>query len=213
MRVERGARIGVVGAGAMGTGIAQIAATSGHPVVVVDTNGAALARAASGLGARDPARDREGGVWTHRLARRRSLASSGTDGSGPSGLDAFADCGLVVEAVVERLDIKRDLFVRLERVVAADCILATNTSSLPWPRSPPPVRDRTASSASTSSIPRPSWRWSRSSRAWDRGRGHGAHPRAGRRMAQDHGPGHGYAGVHRQPHRAPLLRRGASSPR
>jgi 3-hydroxybutyryl-CoA dehydrogenase len=130
MRVERGARIGVVGAGAMGTGIAQIAATSGHPVVVVDTNGAALARAASGL-ERAIQREIEKGRLDAPAGAAAVARVQWHDGSGPSGLDAFADCGLVVEAVVERLDIKRDLFVRLERVVAADCILATNTSSLP----------------------------------------------------------------------------------
>src|SRR5580698_7335959 len=105
MPFSRDARIGVVGAGAMGSGIAQIAAASGHPVVVVDSDSAASAAALARV------------QWHHA--------------SGSPGLGALAGCDFVIEAVVETLTVKRDLFIQLERVVKDDCILATNTSSLP----------------------------------------------------------------------------------
>jgi 3-hydroxybutyryl-CoA dehydrogenase len=130
MPITRGARIGIVGAGAMGSGIAQIAATAGHPVIAVDTSAEALARGKSGVERsiqRDVEKKRlESATGTAAIARIEwHHASPG------AGLEALAGCALVIEAVVELLAIKRDLFVGLERVVAADCILATNTSSLP----------------------------------------------------------------------------------
>ncbi|MFL5575735.1 MAG: 3-hydroxyacyl-CoA dehydrogenase NAD-binding domain-containing protein [Gemmatimonadaceae bacterium] len=121
--------IGVLGAGAMGTGIAQVAATHGHPVVVVDASAPALERSRAAI---EKALERE--VEKGRLTRARRdeivgrLRFSGQSGIG--GMDAFADCGLVVEAIVEGLDAKRDAFARLEGAVPAECVLATNTSSL-----------------------------------------------------------------------------------
>jgi 3-hydroxybutyryl-CoA dehydrogenase len=130
MPITRGARIGIVGAGAMGSGIAQIAATAGHPVVVVDTSAAALARGKSGIERaiqRDVEKKRmESAAGTAAIARVEWHHASSA-----AALEAVAGCGLVIEAVVEMLAVKRDLFVGLERVVAEDCVLATNTSSLP----------------------------------------------------------------------------------
>jgi 3-hydroxybutyryl-CoA dehydrogenase len=130
MPITRGARIGIVGAGAMGSGIAQVAATAGHPVIVVDTSTEALARGKSGVERaiqRDVEKQRtDSAAGTAAIARIEwHHAPAG------AGLDAVAGCALVLEAVVEMLGVKRDLFIGLERVVPADCILATNTSSLP----------------------------------------------------------------------------------
>jgi len=129
MRLERGAPIGVIGAGAMGSGIAQVASTYGHPVVIVDANAQAVERAAAQFGR---AIQRE--VEKKRLDAAAAAATVARvhwhHGVSASGLDVLADCALVVEAVVENLEVKRELFASVERVVGADCVLATNTSSL-----------------------------------------------------------------------------------
>ena len=126
--------IGVLGAGAMGSGIAQVAAAAGHRVVVADTRHEALARAEQGI---RRALDREvekKGLDRARakdIADRIRLAGSAEPAAGAPDYAAFANCGLVIEAVVEDLDVKREAFRRLERVVTSDAVLATNTSSLP----------------------------------------------------------------------------------
>ena len=121
-------RVGVVGAGAMGSGIAQVAAVAGHRVVLADAAPGAVAKASAGIG-KALARDVEKG----RLPAGADSAALGhvTFVDGVSDLAAFADCGIVIEAIVERLDAKRALFASLEAVVRPDAMLATNTSSLP----------------------------------------------------------------------------------
>lgn len=129
-RVERGAPIGVLGAGAMGAGIAQVAAVHGHPVVVVDADPAALGRARETL---EQAMQRE--VQKGRLDSAIAAQVVGRvefqGSSGARGMGGFQDCALVIEAVVESLPVKREVFARLDDSVADDCVLATNTSSLP----------------------------------------------------------------------------------
>ena len=120
--------VGVVGAGAMGSGIAQVAAAAGHRVVLGDANGAAVARARESM-RKALARDVEKG----RLdpASAEALAARVTDaGELDAGFRAYAECGLVIEAVLEDLAVKQTLFAGLEHVVREECILATNTSSL-----------------------------------------------------------------------------------
>jgi 3-hydroxybutyryl-CoA dehydrogenase len=121
--------VGVLGAGAMGSGIAQVAAARGHPVVLVDERADALSRASEGI-AGALRRDVEKGRTTRDAAdavlARLRFEPAGADRS----LHAFRGCGLVVEAIVERLDAKREAFAALERVVGAEAVLATNTSSL-----------------------------------------------------------------------------------
>ncbi len=120
--------VGVVGAGAMGSGIAQVAATAGHPVVLGDANPAAVGKALAGI-AKSLAREVEKG----RLDQSAADAVRGRirdAGDLSLSFDAYADCGLVIEAVLEDLAVKRTLFASLETVVGDDCVLATNTSSL-----------------------------------------------------------------------------------
>ncbi len=121
--------VGVVGAGAMGSGIAQVAAAAGHKVIVADAN--------AGVAAKSSARIREGlegqiakGKLTRDLAD--ALLARITFQDRPLGADVslFAKCGLVIEAIIEDLPAKRALFGQLEAVVDRSCILATNTSSL-----------------------------------------------------------------------------------
>lgn len=117
-------KVGVVGCGTMGSGIAQVAATAGHEVVVYDKNSEQAYKAGESL-KKIMARLVEKGRKTQEesdaiIGRIRFI----------DDLSAFDNCGLVIEAIIENLDIKHIIFKELEDVVDADCILATNTSSL-----------------------------------------------------------------------------------
>jgi len=119
--------VGVIGAGAMGSGIAQVAAVAGHRVVIADADSNAVGRARAGM-AKALARDVEKGRLP--AGADASILERVTFVEGVSDLSAFADRGIVIEAIVERLDAKRALFASIEAVVRDDCVLATNTSSL-----------------------------------------------------------------------------------
>ncbi|WP_345813553.1 3-hydroxyacyl-CoA dehydrogenase [Paraburkholderia sp. PREW-6R] len=116
--------IGIVGAGAMGRGIAQIAALAGLQVRLYDANPAAVGAARDYL-AETFARLTEKG----KLEQARSLAAL-ANVSGAQAITDLADCDLVIEAIVEKLDVKQALFRELETVVSGRCVLASNTSSL-----------------------------------------------------------------------------------
>jgi 3-hydroxybutyryl-CoA dehydrogenase len=121
--------IGVVGAGAMGAGIAQVAAQHGHRVVLADALPASLERAREGH-ARAMSREVEKGRLAAEQASgvlERIEYAHVTD---ESSLHEFVDCAMVIEAVVEQLEVKGAIFRRLETVVAPDAVLASNTSSL-----------------------------------------------------------------------------------
>jgi 3-hydroxybutyryl-CoA dehydrogenase len=120
--------VGVVGAGAMGGGIAQVAAAAGHQVVLGDAQAPAVERALDSM-RRALARDVDKGRLD-RAAADATLARVTSAGDLGVGFERYAHCGVVIEAVLEELAVKRTLFAALERVVADDCILATNTSSL-----------------------------------------------------------------------------------
>lgn len=124
MHVAAGATVGVVGAGTMGAGIAEVAARSGHPVRLLDAAPGAGAAAVDGLRTR-LARDVEKGRLDQAGADDVVARLTVVDDVG-----AMAGCALVVEAVAERLDVKQQLFAALESVLDDDAVLATNTSSL-----------------------------------------------------------------------------------
>jgi 3-hydroxybutyryl-CoA dehydrogenase len=116
--------VAVVGAGTMGSGIAQVAATAGHQVKIFDTRAQAISQGIESVKA-----SLRRGVARGQLSEQ--AASAAVARIVPvSGLDAFADAGLVIEAIVEDLQTKREIFRQLEKVVSEDCLLATNTSSL-----------------------------------------------------------------------------------
>ncbi|MFO1037181.1 MAG: 3-hydroxyacyl-CoA dehydrogenase [Geminicoccaceae bacterium] len=116
--------VGIVGAGTMGAGIAQVAATAGHPVLLFDV------RPGAAVSAREVLLGRLAGpVAKGRLAKAQADAIVGRI-EPVSDLAALAPAGLVVEAIVEELAAKRELFRALEARVAPDAILASNTSSL-----------------------------------------------------------------------------------
>lgn len=117
-------KVGVVGAGTMGSGIAQIAAQAGCEVVLVDSSEDALQRSQEKLGkvfARLVEKGRVTSSESESVQQRITRATT---------LESLAPCDMVIEAIVEDLDIKTTLFQSLEGIVAEDAILATNTSSL-----------------------------------------------------------------------------------
>jgi len=118
--------VGVLGAGAMGSGIAQVAAVAGHAVVLQDVDEAAIKRARTGI-EKALAREAEKERLTPSAAdaaRQRISYRAGED------LAALASCGLVIEPIIERLAAKRECFIALERVVTPEAVLASNTSAL-----------------------------------------------------------------------------------
>lgn len=116
--------IGIVGGGLMGTGIAEVAALAGFPVVVVRMSGG------------DPGAVRERVVrsMAARVAKGKLDAAAAERAAGlltvSNDLDALASCDLVIESIIEDLEAKRALFARLETIVAPTAILASNTSTL-----------------------------------------------------------------------------------
>jgi 3-hydroxybutyryl-CoA dehydrogenase len=116
--------VAVVGSGAMGSGIAQVAASAGHDVLLFDTRVDAADKAIAGIKATYAKLVEKGRMdATVAKAAGERLKRIGT-------LQEAAGAALVVEAIVENLDAKRALFAELETVVTDDCILATNTSSI-----------------------------------------------------------------------------------
>lgn len=116
--------IGVVGAGTMGSGIAQLAAQAGARTLLYDAVPDGLRRGIDRIRS-----DLEHGVARGRIAPSEAEAIVGRIVA-VSSLAELAGCGLVIEAAPERLELKRELFCALAEVVAGDCVLATNTSSL-----------------------------------------------------------------------------------
>ena len=116
--------VGVIGAGAMGAGIAQVAALAGHTVLLYDLDAKTLDRAHAGIAAnvqrsidKKKLDERAGRAAIERVRIITTLADLRT-------------ASLVIEAVAERLDVKRALFTELEGIVTPGCMLATNTSSI-----------------------------------------------------------------------------------
>jgi 3-hydroxybutyryl-CoA dehydrogenase len=117
-------RVGVVGLGTMGSGIVEVLARNGLPVIGVEVDAAGVARGRDALQhstSRAVARGKLTEDEAAALHQRVEYATS---------LEAVAGCGLVVEAVPEHLDLKKEIFATLDRIVAPDALLATNTSSL-----------------------------------------------------------------------------------
>jgi len=116
--------VGVVGLGTMGAGIAEVLARSGYGVVATDAGEAALERGRATVEASTSRAVQRGKLTAEEqvalLGRIRYVTT----------LDDFAGCQLVVEAVPEKLEVKKELFAKLDSIVSDDAILATNTSSL-----------------------------------------------------------------------------------
>jgi 3-hydroxybutyryl-CoA dehydrogenase len=117
-------QIGIIGSGAMGAGIAQVAATAGHKVIVYDNNQTALDKAKSNL---DSILRKL--VEKQKLTEEKAISILAKS-QFVNDLNQFTNCGLVIEAIIENIDVKQKLFADLEGIVSSDCILASNTSSL-----------------------------------------------------------------------------------
>ncbi len=128
-RLGAQAVVGVVGAGTMGAGIAQVAAVHGHRVLLADAFAPAIAKAKDAH-AKAMAREVEKGKRTQAEADAVLARIGYVTGVAASDLAALADCSLVIEAIVEDLGVKQGLFRALESVVSREAVLATNTSSL-----------------------------------------------------------------------------------
>lgn len=114
--------VGIIGSGAMGTGIAQVAAMAGHSVLVYDNNATSLEKSKASLSKTLHSLQEKGKIVdTAALLAQFKFVDS---------LQALSPCNLVIEAIVENLEIKKKVFAELCTIVSSDCILATNTSSL-----------------------------------------------------------------------------------
>ena len=116
--------IAVVGTGAMGAGIAQVAAQAGHPVKLLDNRPGAAQKAVEGIRAQFA-----------KMAEKGKLTAEAAQAAGArlipvEQLADLADAGLITEAIVENLEAKQKLYADLEGIVGPDCIFGTNTSSI-----------------------------------------------------------------------------------
>ncbi|MCW8907174.1 MAG: 3-hydroxyacyl-CoA dehydrogenase NAD-binding domain-containing protein, partial [Sedimenticola sp.] len=116
--------VAVIGAGTMGAGIAQVAAAAGHPTLLFDANPEAIER---GIGQIDKGLQRQVSRGRMEDADRVALLQRITPAD---SLEALADAALVIEAILEDLEVKRELFAKLEALCGESTLLATNTSSL-----------------------------------------------------------------------------------
>jgi 3-hydroxyacyl-CoA dehydrogenase/enoyl-CoA hydratase/carnithine racemase len=117
--------VGVVGAGIMGAGIAAANLKRELPVTITDANAGALAKGVSGV-LEEVSFDKQ----TKRSDPQRAFKFAGQLNATSSDVE-FAACDLVIEAVIENADVKRQLFARLEPHLRADALLASNTSTIP----------------------------------------------------------------------------------
>ncbi len=116
--------VGIVGSGAMGSGIAQVAATANHIVYVFDANNEALQKAQTNLK-----------ITLAKLVEKQKITveqqtSIFENIKFVSEINELSSCNLIIEAIIENLAIKKTVFSNLEKIVSTDCVLASNTSSL-----------------------------------------------------------------------------------
>ncbi|MDG4764242.1 3-hydroxyacyl-CoA dehydrogenase family protein [Solwaraspora sp. WMMD406] len=118
-------RLAVIGAGLMGSGIAQVAAQAGWQVTMRDLDDAATARGVDGIRRSLDRFATKGTISADDVEAALSRIITTTD------LEAAADADIVVEAVFERIEIKHEVFRALDKICKADAVLATNTSAIP----------------------------------------------------------------------------------
>lgn len=130
--------IGVIGAGQMGAGIAQVSAQAGYQVLLSDVDGARAQAGKDGIA-----------KGINRLVEKEKITAAARDAALAliepiAGSSAFAQADLVIEAATEREEIKRAIFADVGKILRADAILASNTSSIPITRlaqaAPDPAR-------------------------------------------------------------------------
>lgn len=124
-KVEDIKKVGVVGAGTMGSGIAQVVASSGRNVVLVDVFDGALDKGMKGI-------EKSLG----RLVKKESISEEESAAivsriEPAGGFGKLSDADFIIEAVFEDMDVKKDIYKKLDETLPEDVVLATNTSSLP----------------------------------------------------------------------------------
>jgi 3-hydroxybutyryl-CoA dehydrogenase len=117
-------KVGIIGAGAMGSGIAEVAATAGNEVILYDNYPGTLDKFQKGL-------DKN----LSKLIEKQKITKEKADQIKSNihfvhKLDHFKDCELIIEAIVEDISVKQEIFEQVESIVTENCILASNTSSL-----------------------------------------------------------------------------------
>lgn len=117
-------KVGVLGAGTMGSGIVQVAAQNGHEVVLVDLNEQILNKSKEKLGKIMARLIEKGRVTEEEASAVQNRITYSQD------IHDFVGCGIVVEAIVENLEIKKKVFAHIEQIIGKKSILASNTSSL-----------------------------------------------------------------------------------
>ncbi|MET7796265.1 3-hydroxyacyl-CoA dehydrogenase family protein [Streptomyces decoyicus] len=118
-------KLAVIGAGLMGSGIAQVSAQAGWDVVLRDVTEGALARGKGGIEASFEKFVAKGKLSAADAEQSLARITTSTD------LEAAADADIVVEAVFERIDVKREIFQSLDKLVKDEAVLASNTSAIP----------------------------------------------------------------------------------
>ncbi len=118
------AKVGVIGGGLMGGGIAMNMANAGIPVTIVETSSEALQRGLNTIRKNYESTVRKGRISDSVMQQRYALITGAID------LNALADCDLIIEAVFENMAVKKELFARLDGLAKAGAILASNTSAL-----------------------------------------------------------------------------------
>ncbi|MDX2705147.1 3-hydroxyacyl-CoA dehydrogenase family protein [Streptomyces sp. PA03-6a] len=118
-------KLAVIGAGLMGSGIAQVSAQAGYEVVLRDITDEALARGKGGIEASYEKFVAKGKLTAQDAAAALARITTTTD------LDAAADADIVVEAVFEKIEVKQEIFRALDKIAKADAVLASNTSAIP----------------------------------------------------------------------------------
>jgi 3-hydroxybutyryl-CoA dehydrogenase len=117
-------KIGVIGAGTMGSGIAQVCAMAGYPVVMQDLSDAALDRARTSMQGSLARLVKKAALTEAQSAEATARIATAT------ALDQLADCDIVIEAIVERLDVKTGVLKQLDGICRVDAVFASNTSSI-----------------------------------------------------------------------------------
>lgn len=122
--IKKRATIGVIGAGTMGTGIAQVAATKGYNVLIYDEVSSSVKQASEKIK----------NELVKLVSKNKITETQAREVKGRikfiNEIPEFSDCSLIIEAIIEDLKVKQNLFSHLENIVSENCILATNTSSL-----------------------------------------------------------------------------------
>jgi 3-hydroxybutyryl-CoA dehydrogenase len=117
-------KIGILGAGTMGSGIAQVAAQNGHETILIDVSQDMLTKAETSLDKILSRLIEKGRLTEDEKGNIQGRMSYSID------MSDFRGCGLIIEAIVEKLEVKHAVFSKMESIVDEDCILASNTSSL-----------------------------------------------------------------------------------